>query len=78
MKIKIELIYFMKLNIVDTVALVLVVVGGINWGLIGLLNFDLVATLFGPMSTLSKIVYSLVGLSAVYLAIIALKLEKKQ
>lgn len=68
----------MKLNIVDTVALVLVVVGGINWGLIGLLNFDLVATLFGPMSTLSKIVYSLVGLSAVYLAIIALKLEKKQ
>ena len=44
--------------------LLLVIVGGINWGLVGLLNFDLVAALFGEMSLLSRIVYTLVGASA--------------
>lgn len=68
----------MKLSILDIVALVLVIVGGVNWGLVGVAEFDLVATLFGPMSVLSKIVYSLVGLSAVYLAIVSVKLERKQ
>ena len=58
----------------DAVALVLVIVGGLNWGLVGGLNFDLVATLFGEMSALSRIVYVLVGLSAVYLATRAGKL----
>jgi hypothetical protein len=67
----------MKLNIVDIIALVLVVVGGINWGLVGLANFDLVATLFGVASMLSKIVYILVGVSAVYLAAISMKLERR-
>lgn len=46
--------------------LILVIVGGINWGLIGLANFDLVAAIFGPGTGLSRIVYSLVGLSALW------------
>lgn len=50
------------------VALILVIVGGLNWGLVGLFNFDLVATIFGDMSALSRVVYSLVGLSAVVVA----------
>lgn len=50
------------------IALVLLIVGGLNWGLVGLFNFDLVAMLFGTMSMLSRLVYSLVGLSAVYIA----------
>jgi uncharacterized membrane protein YuzA (DUF378 family) len=50
------------------VALVLLVVGGLNWGLVGLLNFDLVAALMGPQSVLSRLVYTLVGVSAAYLA----------
>ena len=49
------------------------IIGGLNWGLIGLLGFDLVAAIFGAMSLLSKIVYILVGLSAVYVAIDFLK-----
>jgi uncharacterized membrane protein YuzA (DUF378 family) len=53
---------------VDLIAMILVLIGGLNWGLVGLADFDLVATLFGAGSTLSKIVYILVGLSAVYLA----------
>ena len=66
-----------KLNTVDLIAIILVVVGGLNWGLVGLAGFDLVATIFGVASALSRIVYILVGLSAVYLAVVAMKLEKK-
>jgi len=42
----------------------LVLVGAVNWGLVGVFNFDLVAFLFGEMSTITRAVYSLVGLSA--------------
>ena len=51
---------------IDTITLLLVIVGGLNWGLVGLFNFDLVAALFGEMSLLSRIVYVLVGISAVW------------
>ncbi len=52
---------------IDLVALALVVIGGLNWGLVGAFNFDLVATIFGEMSLISRIVYIVVGLSAVYM-----------
>ncbi|UWQ12113.1 DUF378 domain-containing protein [Aliiroseovarius crassostreae] len=48
------------------VTLILICIGGVNWGLVGLANFDLVAALLGDMSILSRIVYLLVGVSAVY------------
>jgi uncharacterized membrane protein YuzA (DUF378 family) len=51
---------------VTTITLVLLIVGGLNWGLVGLFGFDLVAAIFGEMSLLSRIVYSLVGLSALW------------
>jgi uncharacterized membrane protein YuzA (DUF378 family) len=51
---------------IDVIAAVLLVVGGVNWGLVGLLNFDLVAALFGEMSALSRTVYAVVGLAAIY------------
>ena len=50
----------------DITALVLVIIGAINWGLIGFFQFDLVAALFGTMSTFSRIVYALVGISGLY------------
>jgi len=53
----------------DVIAAVLLVIGGINWGLVGALNLDLVATLFGTMSPVSRLVYILVGLAAVYQAL---------
>ncbi len=52
---------------------VLCLIGALNWGLIGIFGFDLVAFLFGAMSVLSRIVYTLVGLSAVGLIFIALR-----
>lgn len=54
------------MRIVNIVTLILVIVGGLNWGLVGLFDFDLVATLFGEMSPLSRIVYILVGASALW------------
>ncbi|RXA19033.1 DUF378 domain-containing protein [Methanosarcina sp. MSH10X1] len=53
-------------NPVDLIALILVIVGGLNWGLIGLFDFNLVAAIFGEGSTLSRIIYILVGLAALY------------
>ncbi|MBK6911567.1 MAG: DUF378 domain-containing protein [bacterium] len=50
----------------DVLTKVLIIVGGLNWGLVGLLNFDLVATLLGDMTGLARTVYALVGISAVY------------
>lgn len=55
-----------RFSAVDTIALILMIVGGLNWGLVGLLGFDLVAAIFGPMSLLSRVVYVLVGLAALY------------
>lgn len=53
----------------DITTLILLIVGGLNWGLVGAANFDLVAALFGEMSALSRVVYVLVGLSALYQAV---------
>ena len=50
----------------DLLAATLVLVGGLNWGLVGLFNFDLVSALFGADSMLARIVYILVGLSALW------------
>ena len=54
------------MRIVNVITLVLLIVGGLNWGLVGLFRFDLVAALFGEMSALSRIIYAFVGLSALY------------
>lgn len=54
------------MKLLDIVIAILLVVGGLNWGLVGLLNFDLVATMFGNMSVLSRIVYAVVGIAAIY------------
>lgn len=54
---------------IDVVAAVLLVVGGLNWGLWGLFEFDLVATIFGGNTALlAKVIYTVVGLAAVYQA----------
>ncbi|MCR4280419.1 MAG: DUF378 domain-containing protein [Candidatus Komeilibacteria bacterium] len=55
-----------KLNTWDVVALVLVIIGGLNWLLVGLFGFDLVAAIFGDMSVVARIVYVIVGIFALY------------
>lgn len=63
-----------RLNTLDWVALVLLVVGGLNWGLVAF-GWNLVDALFGVGSMLSVVVYGLVGLSAVYVAFILKRLN---
>jgi uncharacterized protein len=57
------------MKMLDVTIALLLVIGGLNWGLVGLLNVDLVASIFGEMSTLSRIVYALVGLAALFQAL---------
>lgn len=51
---------------IDVIAAILLVVGGLNWGLVGFANFDLVAAVAGAGSVYARIIYALVGLAAVY------------
>jgi uncharacterized protein len=51
---------------IDLITLILIIVGGLNWGLVGIFGFDLVAAIFGSASFLSNLVYALVGISAIY------------
>lgn len=64
------------LNILSTLALVLVIIGGLNWALIGLMGIDPVAALFGTMTTLSRVVYVLVGAGAMYTLLILPRLSR--
>ena len=51
------------MNIVQKAALVLTIIGALNWGMIGLFNFDLVASIFGSMTIVSRTIYTLVGIA---------------
>ncbi|HZP87220.1 MAG TPA: DUF378 domain-containing protein [Burkholderiales bacterium] len=53
-----------SLGTLAVIATVLLIIGGLNWGLVGLFDFNLVAALFGEMSVLSRIIYVLVGIAA--------------
>ncbi|HIT64273.1 MAG TPA: DUF378 domain-containing protein [Candidatus Ventrimonas merdavium] len=57
----------MRNSILDYTALTIAIIGAVNWGLIGFFHYNLVASLFGSMSWLSRIIYALVGLSGLYL-----------
>lgn len=56
----------MPFRIINCIALTIVIIGAVNWGLIGFFGFDLVAALFGDMSGFSRVVYALVGLAGLY------------
>ncbi len=66
-----------SLSVIDWIAFILVVVGALNWGLVGFFNFNLVAAILGDMTFLARVVYGLVGIAAVYMAIFAFKITKK-
>ena len=57
----------MRSRALDCLALTIAIIGAINWGLIGLFSFDLVAFIFGNMSWFSRIIYALVGIAGLYI-----------
>lgn len=62
-----------RLDTAGQIILAILIVGGLNWGLIALFNFDFVAALFGDMALISRLIYGLVGLSAVYMLYILIR-----
>ena len=67
-----------KNSALDYVALILVLIGALNWGLVGILDFNFVATLFGDMTVLSRIIYILVGLAGLYMIYAVTKCISKE
>jgi len=63
----------MAKNALDLIALILVIIGAVNWGLVGLFSLDLVSTILGSISWLATIVYVLVGLAGLYMIYYAVK-----
>ena len=61
------------MQVLKIITYILVLIGAINWGLVGLFNIDLVAMIFGDMTVLARIVYALVGISAIIYAILSYK-----
>lgn len=57
----------MNTKCLDYTLLTIVIIGAINWGLVGLFRFDLIAFLFGSMSRISRIIYGIVGIGGLYL-----------
>lgn len=66
----------MKMSSLDRVAWVLVIIGALNWGLVGAFNYNLVDSLFGVESALSRIIYVLVGLAALWSIVTMTKSNK--
>lgn len=54
------------MKVIDTIALILIIIGAINWGLIGIFNFNLVEAIFGGFAIISRIIYILVGVSGLW------------
>ena len=65
----------MNKGAIYVIALILLIIGGLNWGLIGIFQWDLVAAIFGGLSVVARIIYTLVGLSAIYIAVGAMSKE---
>ncbi len=65
----------MKRNWLDILSLMLIIIGGINWGLVGFFKFDLVSFLLGDLSIFSRIVFALVGIAAIYSLVLFWKLR---
>ena len=68
----------MRNKLLDCIALTIAIIGAINWGLIGFLDFNLVATIFGSMTWLSRIIYGLVGVCGLYLITFYMRLSNSE
>lgn len=65
------------MKILDVIVAILLVVGGLNWGLVGAFNFDLVQTIFGGFNWFSRTVFIIVGLAAIYQAVALPSIQKR-
>ena len=66
------------MRVVELIALILVIIGALNWGLVGLFSLDLIALIFGSMTVVSRIAYVLVGLAGLYIGLAKYPIVKKK
>jgi uncharacterized protein len=66
-----------KMGIAGWIAFVLVIIGALNWGLVGFFNFDLVAMIFGYTTVVSRVIYAIVGLAGIYMIVGAAMMKKE-
>jgi uncharacterized membrane protein YuzA (DUF378 family) len=66
-----------KLTSITWIAMVLAIIGALNWGLVGLFDFNVVSKIFGDMSALSRVIYVIVGLAGLYLIVDAARLREE-
>ena len=67
----------MEKNWLDVLALILIIIGAINWGLIGFFNLDVVSLLFGSLSMITRIIFAVVGIAGVYSIVLFWKLRSE-
>lgn len=67
-----------KLGVADLIAIILMIIGAINWGLVGAFNFDLVAAILGSQTVPARVVYVLVGLAGLYGLLLPARLHGRQ
>ncbi|OHA57908.1 MAG: DUF378 domain-containing protein [Candidatus Vogelbacteria bacterium RIFOXYB1_FULL_42_16] len=65
-----------RLNAFDWGAVILSIIGALNWGLVGAFQFDLVGAIFGDMTALSRLIYIIVGLAGIYLILTVIKMAQ--
>lgn len=65
------------MKVLDFIVVILLIIGGLNWGLVGIFDFDLVGFIFGQMSILARIIYILVAISAIYQIILWKDMHKR-
>lgn len=65
----------MERNWLDVVSLILIIIGAINWGLIGFFNLDVVSLIFGNMSMITRIIFAVVGIAGIYSLVLFWKLR---
>ena len=68
----------MERNWLDVVCLILIIIGAVNWGLIGFFSLDIISVIFGNMSMISRIIYAGVGIAGIYSLVLFWKLKAEE
>ncbi len=68
----------MERNWLDVVSLILIIIGAVNWGLIGFFNLDVVSAIFGNMSMITRIIFAVVGIAGIYSIVLFWKLKTEE
>lgn len=68
----------MERNWLDVVCLILIIIGAVNWGLIGFFNLDLISIIFGNMSMITRIIFAVVGIAGIYSLVLFWKLKAEE